>query len=269
MSTAIFRGIMKSNGHPPSEIWVSGPNLSNLKHWSDSGAHITTRNDEIFNNCDIVFLGVKPDKLHVAISQCQNNAKKNTERNVLFVSMLGGITIKTLHQALRTLDNYANVSVVRIMPNTPMEVGTGVCLYSHDDIATEEQCTVLRKLLSCCGLFENIPESLMNSLGILTACGPAFMYIVIEALADGAVKLGVPRAMALRHASQVVAGSGQMVLQSGKHPGLLKDEVCSPGGSTICGVSELENGRLRATLIAALEAASQKTKNVGENKKYE
>ncbi|KAM3966920.1 pyrroline 5-carboyxlate reductase [Aphomia sociella] len=264
MSTAIARGIIKNDAHPVSKIWVSGPNLKNLSYWSEWGTNVTKQNSDVYYNCDIIFLGVKPGILNSAVKECLSELTKNlSTKHVLFVSMLAGITIDRLQKELSILSQ--NVTVVRIMPNTPMSVGAGACLYSPGQGVSQEQCDVLEKLISNCGICEKVPESLVDSLGVLTACGPAFMYIAIEALADGAVKQGVPRGIALRFAAQMVAGSGQMVVQSGKHPGLLKDEVCSPGGSTICGVTALENGKLRATLISAVEAATLRTKELGKN----
>ncbi|CAH2243346.1 jg21386 [Pararge aegeria aegeria] len=242
MSTAIARGIIKNDNHPVSKIWVSGPRLHNLQHWKDWGANVTTNSGELVIQCDVVFIGVKPGVLSEAINDCLPTVTPSS-KNVLFISMLAGTPIEQVHKVLKQLPIISNV--IRILPNIPMTVGAGSCIYAIDNSITQEQCRLLENLLQGCGVVEKIPEKLMDSLGVLTGCGPAFIYIVIEALADGAVKEGVPRAMALRHAAQMVAGSGQMVLQSGKHPGLLKDEVCSPGGCTICGVTALENGKLR------------------------
>lgn len=261
MSSGVFKGILKSDDHLVSKIWVAGPRLENLQHWKDLGANITTKNGEVVDNCDIIFLGVKPGILSNAIAGCSDTLSVQS-KSVLFVSMLVGISIENIHKALKVLPVQSRV--IRILPNTPMAIGAGSCLYTEDDNVTKEQCTLLEKLLKGCGVCERVPESLMDNLGILTGCGPAFMYIVIEALADGAVKQGVPRATAIRHAAQMVVGSGEMVLQTGKHPAVLKDEVCSPGGCTICGVAALESGKLRATLINAIEAAVHKTKEIGK-----
>lgn len=261
MSTAIVKGILKSGAHSASNIWVSGPHIENLKHWCEMGANVTTSNGEVFKNCDMIFLGVKVTKLNDALHAIQTSV--SSKKDVLFVSMLPGIVIHDLHKTIKSYLPLVNATVIRIMPNTPMTIGAGVCLYTPDTEVSDEQCSRLEKLLSSSALCEKIPEYLMDSLGALTACAPAYMYVVIEALADGAVKQGVPRATAMRLAAQMVVGSGQMVLQSGKHPGLLKDEVCSPGGSTIAGIAALENGKLRATLINAIEASTIRNKELG------
>ncbi|XP_050349414.1 uncharacterized protein LOC126772852 [Nymphalis io] len=262
MSTAIFKGIQKNDNHPVSKIWVAGPRLHSLQHWKELGANVTTKNGELVNKCDVIFLGVKPGVLNEAVMNCLDSLSVSGSKNVLFISMLVGTNIEYLHKVLKGLP--VQSSVIRILPNTPMAVGAGSCLYAPDMNVTQEQCTLFEKLLQGCGVCEKVTETLMDSLGVLTGCGPAFMYIVIEALADGAVKQGVPRAIALRHAAQMMVGSGEMVLQTGKHPGTLKDEVCSPGGCTICGVTALENGKLRATLISAVEAAVLKGKEMGK-----
>lgn len=247
MSTAIMKGILKSKSHPAENIWVSGPHKENLKHWSELGACVTLENEIVLNNCNMIFLGVKGDKLDVALKTI-NKSGKDITKKVVFISMLAGKKIEYLQRTLRFYLPIADITVIRIMPNTPMTVGAGICLYTPDEKATEVQCKILEKLLNGSGVCEKVPENIMDCLGVLTACGPAFMYLVIEALADGAVKQGAPRALAMRYAAQMVVGSGEMVLQSGKHPGLLKDEVCSPGGSTICGITALENGKLSCML---------------------
>ncbi|KAI5631660.1 hypothetical protein NE865_15619 [Phthorimaea operculella] len=263
MSSAIVKGIVNNGCHPPSNIWVSGPHIENLSDWSKLGANTTDKNGEVFYNCDVIFLGVKPGMLRTAVDDCVNTLPKQTPpKSVLFISMLAGITIEDLHKALDALSK--SIKVVRIMPNTPATVGAGACLYTPDPRVTPEECAIVERLMGGCGVVEKVPESLMASLGSLVGCGPAYMYLVIEALADGAVKQGAPRAQALRLAAQVVMGSGQMVLQTGKHPGLLKDEVCSPGGSTIAGVAELEDGKIRSSFIKAVEASTLRTKELGK-----
>ncbi|VVC92559.1 pyrroline-5-carboxylate reductase 2-like isoform X2 [Leptidea sinapis] len=188
--------------------------------------------------------------------------ERDYNRKVLVVSILAGISLVQLQKSLKILPG--KISIIRALPNTPMSVGAGVCLYTPDDTVTQNQCSELEHLMSGCGICERVPEYLMSSLGSLIGCGPAFIFIAIEALADGAVKKGAPRALAQRLAAHMVMGSGKMVTEHNKHPGLLKDEVCSPGGSTIHGLSALENGKFRATLIAALEAATDRTDEMGK-----
>ncbi|XP_049871317.1 pyrroline-5-carboxylate reductase 3-like [Pectinophora gossypiella] len=264
MSTAIFKGILSKEAHPVNNIWVSGPHVENLEHWKDLGANVTCQNGDVYYKCDIIFLGVKPGMLEAAVNDClKTTVTAPVKKNTLFVSMLAGISIQNLHEVLHnTLSR--TISVIRIMPNTPLMVGAGACLLTPDPTVSKEQCALVEKLLNSCGVVERVPESMMGSLGSLVGCGPAYMYLVIEALADGAVKQGAPRAQAQRLAAQMVMGSGLMVLKSGKHPGLLKDEVCSPGGSTIAGVAILEDNKIRSAFINAIEASTIKTSQLGK-----
>ncbi|CAH0399179.1 unnamed protein product [Chilo suppressalis] len=262
MSTAIVSGIINKDGHPAANIWVSGPRLENLKHWQDKGANITNKNGDIFSRCDYVFLGVKPFLLEKSLRGIVETLPEGVSRNnVLIISMLAGVTIEKLQQVIKMYKLLNGTKVVRIMPNVPMATGSGACLITCGDGVNDEQKLQVTKLLKFCGHCEEVPEPLMNNLGVLTACGPAYIFIIIEALADGAVKQGVPRDLALRFAAQMVMGSAHLVLGSGKHPAQLKDEVCSPGGTTICGISVLEDGKIRSTLINAVEASVNKTKS--------
>ncbi|XP_026731947.1 pyrroline-5-carboxylate reductase-like [Trichoplusia ni] len=265
MSTAIFKGIIKNESHPPSKIWVSGPHTEKLKYWSEMGANVTNVNGNVLDTCDMIFLGVKVNKLNDVISSFRNAKNISSERTITFVSMLAGVKLEKIEKSIKAYYPNSNFGFIRIMPNTPITVGSGICLYTSGQLPNNGGKTLNKLILLLRGsaVLQNVPESYMDSLGALTACGPAYMYLVIEALADGAVKQGVPRDMAIRHAAEMVVGSGQMVLQSGKHPGQLKDEVCSPGGSTICGIAELENGKLRATLINAIEASTKKNQDLG------
>lgn len=267
MSTAIMKGILKKDGHPASHIWVSGPHVENLKHWKDLGATVTNKNGEVFAKCEYVFLGVKPSLLEKSIKDAFDTLPNTVcSSDVLVISMLTGVTLENLQKVIKSYKFPSAPKVARIMPNVSMAVGSGACLLSCGDGVSDEQKLQVVKLMKCCGHCEDIPEPLINNLGVLTACGPAYIFIVIEALADGAVKQGVPRDLALRFAAQMVMGSAHLVLESGKHPGKLKDEVCSPGGSTICGVSVLEDGKIRSTFINAIEASVNKTKSMEASK---
>ena len=142
-----------------------------------------------------------------------------------------------------------------VMPNTPVQVEQGMSLIEERHSLKKEEFEFVRKMFEAIGCVEVVPSHLMATAGTLSGCGPAFVYMMIEALADGAVKEGVPRALAYQLASQTLAGAAIMQQKTQQHPGVLKDQVCSPGGSTICGVEALEKGQLRATLISAISAA--------------
>lgn len=156
------------------------------------------------------------------------------------------------------------LKIVRTMPNTPMQVGEGCTIYTPGKYVTLPDLEKVHLLLSSLGIAQQVPEKMISQIGPMTGCGPAFVYTIIEALADGSVKLGVPRQMAIQLAAQTVLGAAKTVLQTGRHPAVLRDEVCSPGGSTIVGVHELERGGLRNTLITALEKAAEKSASLGQ-----
>ena len=157
----------------------------------------------------------------------------------------------------------ADKKIIRILPNTACAVGQGVVLYCANGNVADGDLAAFCALMAAAGIVDPISEALIDAGCAITGCGPAFAYMFIEALADGGVKCGLPRAKAIRYAAQMLAGSAEMVLQSGKHPEQLKDEVCSPGGSTIAGVDALEQHGFRGSCIAAVDAAFEKTRQLG------
>ena len=175
----------------------------------------------------------------------------------VLVTMAAGLSMATIQQLAG-----GAYPVIRIMPNTPVSLGAGMILYCADGVAQEDLdgfCT----LMAGAGRLDALPESLIDAGCAISGCGPAYVYLFIEALADGGVKNGLPRAKAQRYAAQMLLGSAEMVLRTGRHPGQLKDEVCSPGGSTIAGVAALERSGFRSACIEAVDAAVEKTKQLG------
>ena len=209
---------------------------------------------------DIIFLAVKPQVMELVlknIAPALEEKQKKTGKALPLVSMAAGWTIKRIKACLGPEASRA-VKIVRIMPNTPALVGRGVIALSADPGSGEEHVTVLEKILSAAGLVDRVDESYLDAVTGLCGSGPAFVYMFIEALADGGVKAGLSREKALRYAAQTVLGSATMVLETGKHPGELKDMVASPGGTTIEGITALENMSFRAAAINAVEAAWQR-----------
>ncbi|XP_076766864.1 pyrroline 5-carboyxlate reductase isoform X3 [Xylocopa sonorina] len=198
---------------------------------------------------------MKPHMLDDALDGIRRTMTK-TDLEIIFVSVLVGVTLESLTNKLKFIAAYPKV--IRCMPNTPMMVGEGITVYCSMNTTSEDE-TVIETLFSYIGVTESVPESLMNAIGGLSGSGPAYAYLVIEALADGAVKMGVPRPIATKFAAQVLVGAGKMVLETGRHPGQLKDEVCSPGGTTITGIHAMECGQVRASMISAVEAAVKKS----------
>ena len=211
--------------------------------------------EEIIADSRYVFLGVKPQMLRSVV---QSLEKPLHEADTVFVSMIAGVSLDTLRQLLG-----AGKKIIRIMPNTACAVGQGVLLVCANANVTAQELADFEAMMENSGVVDRIDEKLIDAASAVSGCGPAYAYMFIEALADGGVKCGLPRAKAIRYAAQMLLGSAEMVLQSGKHPELLKDEVCSPGGSTIAGVAALEEHGFRSACIDAVDAAYEKTKKLG------
>lgn len=211
---------------------------------------------------EYLFVGVKPKGMGAVLEELapQIRDRHRVGEDKVVVSMAAGLLIKDLRPHLAGAGYY--VPVLRIMPNTCVAIGQGLTALCAE-AAAEDYVQGLEALLSATGRVERIDEGQMDQFSAVAGCGPAFVYPYIEALADGAVSTGLPRKQAMEYAAQMVLGAAAMVLESGRHPGQLKDEVCSPGGSTIAGVAELERGGLRAAAINAVLAAYQRGAELG------
>ncbi|XP_017772750.1 PREDICTED: pyrroline-5-carboxylate reductase-like [Nicrophorus vespilloides] len=259
MAKAIAGGIVKKGLLSYSQIYVSGPRMHSLESWQSQGANVYTDNGTVCEICDVIFLSVKPHILPEAMANiCMNSRHKI--RSKLFVSIIAGIKLEALENLFRSFDS---CRIIRTMPNTPMMVGEGCTVYCPGEGATENDVKIVRTILEALGICYMVPESMIDAIGALAGSGPAFAYLMIEAMSDGGVKMGIPRAMATQFAAQTMLGAAKMVLESGKHTGALKDEVCSPGGTTITGVHALEKGGVRAAIMDAIECAATKSAELG------
>ncbi|XP_076629798.1 pyrroline 5-carboyxlate reductase [Colletes latitarsis] len=255
MASAIGAGLIRKGILNPDNVWVSARTSKTLSFWNNLGAHATLKNGEVFDNCNIIFLTVKPQVLNDALDDLKLTMSSKSAEPI-FVSVLVGITLDTLADKLKHIVEHPKI--IRCLPNTPLLIGEGITVYCSMN-STFEETNMIKALLSYIGVAEAVPESLMNAIGGLSGSGPAYAYLIIEALADGAVMMGVPRLMATKFAAQVLVGAGKMVLETGKNPGQLKDEVCSPGGTTITGVHAMECGQVRASMMNAVQAAVKKS----------
>ncbi|KAH0951014.1 hypothetical protein HN011_008885 [Eciton burchellii] len=256
IASAIGAGLIRKDILNPTNIWVSGRTNRRHSFWNNLGVHHTTlKNDEVMSNCDIIFLTVKPYTLDDVLSSIIEHQTEKF-KNKLFISVLAGISLNILHNKLSKIA--ISPRIIRSMPNTPTLVGEGITVYCSKNVEPKD-LNLIHMLFSHIGISQDVPENLMNAISGLSGCGPAFVYLIIEALADGGVKMGIPRPMATKFAAQVLIGAGKMVLETGQHPGQLKDEVCSPGGTSITGIHAMEVGGVRATMMNAIEAAVIKT----------
>lgn len=209
-------------------------------------------NAAIAENADFIFLGVKPQMMADLLADIGPVLAKRKSRFIL-VTMAAGLTIACIQELAG-----GDYPVIRIMPNTPASIGEGMVLYACGDGVAKAEETVFLDAMAGAGLLSPLPEKLIDAGSAVSGCGPAFVDLFIEALADGGVACGLPRAAALEYAAQMVAGSARLVLESGKHPGVLKDAVCSPGGTTIQGVRKLEEAGFRGAVMDAVIAAYEK-----------
>ena len=213
---------------------------------------------KLSTECDYIFLGVKPNIIPAAISEIASTLEKRD--NYCIVSMAAGVCIPDIE---RYFDN-DSIPVIRIMPNTPAQVGAGMILYTTNRRVTDSMLDGFIACLGAAGRLDYIPERLIDAASAVSGCGPAFVYMFIEAMADGGVSAGLPRDKALIYACETVIGAAKTVIETGIHPEALKDAVCSPGGSTIEGVRYLENTGFRGSASGAVVAAYEKTLKLGK-----
>ena len=218
----------------------------------------TATAQEICQICDYIFLGVKPQMMADLLSSLAP-IFQNRKSPFVLVSMAAGLTMETLQKMAGS-----NYPIIRMMPNTPVAVGSGVILFDATDNTPAEAIEGFCDAMQFAGLVDRIAEKLIDAGSAVSGCGPAFVSMFIEAMADGGVSCGLPRDKALWYAAFTLIGTAQLLLETGKHPGQLKDEVCSPGGSTIQGVKALEDGNLRSTVMSAIQAAHRRTQELGK-----
>ena len=206
---------------------------------------------------NVIFLGVKPQVMEAMLSDIAPVLA--TRQDFVLVSMAAGVSIWDIRRMAG-----GDYPVIRIMPNLPVQVGVGMILYDYTNNVSEAFVQAFLHGMSQAGRLDRLPEGLIDAGSALSGCGPAFVCLFAEALADGAVACGLPREKAKLYAIQTILGTAQTLLEKGMHPGELKDAVCSPGGSTIAGVGALEQGAFRASVIEAVAAAYQRTLELGK-----
>lgn len=210
---------------------------------------------EIARDCDWIFLAVKPQMMEEALSPIRERLQ---EKKPLLVTMAAGLSM----EKIETMAG-GDLPVIRIMPNTPAMVGAGMTQYCCNSLVTEENERHFLSLMAHTGHVDKLEEGLIDAASALSGCGPAYMYLFLEGLADGAVACGIPRAKAYEYAAATMEGAAKLMLTAGQHPGQLKDAVCSPGGSTIQGVRVLEEKGLRAAAMDCVIAAFEKSRKLG------
>ena len=256
MGGALIRGAMQANALTPRDIVAYDAIPAALEDFTRStGTTAATSLDDLVRQCDTLILCTKPGDVPQVLSTIA--ATTGSEPRLL-LSVAAGVTLAALESSLPT-----SVRTVRSMPNTPALVGCGASAFCLGSRATRDDATRTRNILGAVGIALELPEKSMDAVTGLSGSGPAFVFLVIEALADGGVRAGLSRADALQLAAQTVLGSARMVLDTGLHPGELKDRVASPGGTTIEGIATLEQHGLRGALIDAVTAAARRSAELG------
>lgn len=257
MAKSIIQGLLRQELIPNSDIFVSGPHPENLASLAALNVQVHHSNAEVARAADIIILSVKPAVISLVLDEIQDTITPNK----LIISIANGITINELSRLTPF-----GTRIIRAMPNTPAKVGkalTGLC---HAESATLEDIADASEIFQSCGTVEWIEEGLLSALVGIAGSAPAYFFVMLEAMADAAVKSGMKRATAYRVAAQAMLGSAALALETGSHPGILKDEVCSPGGATIEAVQALEDKGFRSAVMAAVLAASDFTKQASQDK---
>ena len=250
MGGALARAACKSI--PSDQVFLSNRTAEKAKALAEDLDCRVADNEAIAENADFIFLGVKPQMMADLLADISPVLAKRESRFIL-VTMAAGLTIARIQELAG-----GNYPIIRIMPNTPAAIGEGMILYTCGEGVTKTEEKVFLDAMTGAGRFSSLPEKLIDAGSAVSGCGPAFVDLFIEALADGGVACGLPRAAAQEYAAQMVLGSARLVLESGKHPGALKDAVCSPGGTTIQGVRTLEEAGFRGAVMDAVIAAYEK-----------
>ena len=256
MGGALARAVAKVAR--PEVIWLSNKTHAKAAALAAELGCRAVAAEDVAANCGYVFLGVKPQMMGDLLAEIAPVLAHRSDEFVL-VTMAAGLTM----ERIRAMAG-GNYPVIRIMPNTPVAVGAGMIQYDATENVTQQQLAVFCEALSEGGRLDRLPEHLIDAGSAVSGCGPAFADLFVEALADGGVACGLPRAKAQMYAAQMLMGAAKLILESGKHPGELKDAVCSPGGSTIAGVRALEQHAFRAACMDAVEAAYKRNKELGK-----
>ena len=252
MGSAIIRGMIKSGKVQAKDIYISRKRPELSGEFDAMGIHTLRSNAELAASCDCIVLAIKPVYTAGVLKEIYDSVGGK-----FVISIVASWTYDMLAAALPKSTRF-----VRVMPNTPLTVGEGMSLISSRCSCSEDEFAFARSVFECAGKVAVVEDHVYTAASGISGCGPAFVYQFIEALADGGVRYGVPRAVAYELAAQTLIGAAKMVAETGDHPGKLKDAVCSPGGTTIEGIYALEKGGLRATVMDAVGATVIKTEQL-------
>lgn len=256
MATALVSGAAESGVFAREDILVSDHIPGVAEKLAASAKVTAASNADLVKTADVLVLCVKPNDALEALRSLGAAAGDK-----LIISIVAGLPISALQTAAG-----ASARIVRVMPNTPAMIHQGAAAYAGGSNVTEADAQVAEKLFGAVGLIVRVKEELLDVVTGLSGSGPAYVYLVIEALSDAGVLMGLPRDLSLKLAAQTVAGAAQMVVETGRHPAVLRDEVTSPGGTTIAGLEALEAGAVRSSFLSAVRAATERSRALGASK---
>ena len=255
MASALAKGFLRAGLVLPDQVLASDvQEEARVAFAAATTAQTTAANGEVARVAQVLVLAVKPDQ---AVGVLEEIRPYVTEGHLL-LSIAAGVPLKKLEEAL-----FEGVRVVRVMPNTPALVGASATAYALGEWATRDDAATAQRLFSAVGIAVEVKERLLDAVTGLSGSGPAYGAVIIEALSDAGVAAGLPRDLALRLAAQTLLGSARLILETGLHPASLKDLVSSPGGTTIAGLYQLEQAGLRGALMAAVRAATERSRELG------
>eukprot|EP00262_Sarcandra_glabra_P003807 TRINITY_DN14619_c0_g1_i1.p1 TRINITY_DN14619_c0_g1~~TRINITY_DN14619_c0_g1_i1.p1 ORF type:complete len:316 (+),score=51.79 TRINITY_DN14619_c0_g1_i1:128-949(+) len=255
MAESIARGVSVSGVLPASNMRTAHSRSDRRDVFSSFGVKVFQNNFEVIEESDVIILSVKPQ----SVKEVALELKPLLSNQKLLVSLAAGIKLKDLQEWT------GHSRLIRVMPNTPSAVGQAATVMSLGEMATEKDGEFISRLFGAIGKIWTANEKCFDAVTGLSGSGPAYIYLAIDALADGGVAAGLPRDLALGLASQTVLGAATLAMKTGKHPGQLKDDVASPGGTTIAGIHELEKGGFRATLMNAVIAATKRSQELSNS----
>jgi len=258
MATALARGFVAGGLVDAENLAASDPDEAARENFSEAtGGNAVADSVLVVEQSDVIVLAVKPHLLGVVATELAGKI----DPAKLLVSVAAGVRMDALAEMFGP-----DARLVRVMPNTPCLVGQGACGYCLGENADDDDRQLVAQLLEAVGIAFQVDEKMLDAVTGLSGSGPAFVFCMIEAMSDGGVRMGLPRNIATALAAQTVRGAAEMVLQTGEHTGVLKDRVASPGGTTIAGIQALEDRGLRSAVMGAVEAAANKSIELGRGK---
>lgn len=256
MGRALVKGMLSAGIVTESQLTVVEPHAGTQQWWRDElpGVMLASDSADAIEPADIVLIAVKPN----VVSQVAA-AYSGSWSDRLVISIAAGVPLTRLQSLFNSR------CVVRVMPNTPCLVGSGASAYTCGDAVSSSQAATVAAIFAAVGVVDQVDEKLLDAVTGLSGSGPAYVFVIIEALADGGVAAGLPRPLAMQLAAQTVLGAARLVQETGEHPAALKDAVASPGGTTIAGLSVLEQNGIRSAMIEAVKAATERSRVLGAN----